>query len=237
MIGRNLNFMNIMFILLFASEIICGSFIIPSFFEVGEKNWNDDDPNPDEVMKPCGTWYSWSYLLLNIVFLKFKVICKVNLVRSHSNFCGIHQLWNALYQVNTKSISQKLQPVFVNDIFLERYIYVRFAADLLISGERLFNILISLAVLTFCLQWLIIWPFRGGWLLLNYQNDFLSQRAGSLTTTHWTKSRERFVPRLTSRNLMRERMMSISTSDPKSFYSLWVSIPRSDCIKTKEDLP
>ena len=65
MIGRGLNFMNIMFLLLFASEIICGSFIIPTFFEIGDKNWNDDEPKPDEVMKPCGTWL-------------YKMLCFIN---------------------------------------------------------------------------------------------------------------------------------------------------------------
>ena len=56
LIGKNLNFMNIMFIILFIFEIICGSFIIPNFFLIGEKNWNDKEPNPSDVMEPCGTW-------------------------------------------------------------------------------------------------------------------------------------------------------------------------------------
>ena len=56
MIGKNLNFLNIMFINLFVVEIVCGIFIIPNFFEIGQKNWNNNQPDPESLMEACGIW-------------------------------------------------------------------------------------------------------------------------------------------------------------------------------------
>ena len=67
MIGRNLNFMNIMFVIIFMFEIICGSFIIPNFFKIGEQNWNDDSEANTQLRETCGTWYS-SYTSLIAIF-------------------------------------------------------------------------------------------------------------------------------------------------------------------------
>ena len=42
-----------------------------------------------------------------------------------------------------------------------RYIYVGFAADLAAAGEKLLNILITVVVVAFSLQWIIIYPIIG----------------------------------------------------------------------------
>ena len=56
MIGKNLNFMNILFINLFMVQIITGGFVIHNFFIIGEENWNDNEPEPEKLMGPCGLW-------------------------------------------------------------------------------------------------------------------------------------------------------------------------------------
>ena len=56
MIGKNLNFMNFMFISILLVEIISGVFIIPNFFTIGQENWKNEDPQPEKLMGPCGLW-------------------------------------------------------------------------------------------------------------------------------------------------------------------------------------
>ena len=56
-IGRKLNFINVMFVNVFAAEVILGAIMIPNFFDFGEKNLLSD-PDPKKVLSLCGNWYN-----------------------------------------------------------------------------------------------------------------------------------------------------------------------------------
>lgn len=90
MIGRNLNFMNIMFTIILMFEIICGSFIIPNFFKIGENNWNENVKANQELREACGIWYS-SYTAMIVIF-------------SFTNMGMFFMRWNA---------SLILSPIFI----------------------------------------------------------------------------------------------------------------------------
>ena len=61
--------------------------------------------------------------------------------------------------------SDRLGPdscIISNSIFnCCRYVYVCFAADLISGGERLFKIVMTLVILTFSLQWLLVLHIQG----------------------------------------------------------------------------
>ena len=53
--GRNLNFINLMFVNVFLYEIIVGPFLIKSFFEAARNNWGTS-PDPEKSLGQCGNW-------------------------------------------------------------------------------------------------------------------------------------------------------------------------------------
>ena len=53
--GRNINFINLMFVNVFLYEIIVGPFLIKSFFAAARKNW-DTSPDPEKSVRQCGNW-------------------------------------------------------------------------------------------------------------------------------------------------------------------------------------
>ena len=55
-IGRKLNFINVMFVNVFAAEVILGAIMIPNFFDFGEKNLLSDF-ELKKVIRLCGNWY------------------------------------------------------------------------------------------------------------------------------------------------------------------------------------
>ena len=48
---------------------------------------------------------------------------------------------------------------------LFRYVYVCFAADLAAAGNKTLHILVIIFVVTFSLQWIIIYPILGKYLI------------------------------------------------------------------------
>ena len=53
--GRNINFINLMFINVFLYEIVVGPFLIKSFFAAARNNWGAP-PDPEKSASQCGTW-------------------------------------------------------------------------------------------------------------------------------------------------------------------------------------
>ena len=53
--GRNINFINVMFINVFLYEVIVGPFLIHGFFSAARVNWGED-PEPGNSVSFCGTW-------------------------------------------------------------------------------------------------------------------------------------------------------------------------------------
>ena len=53
--GRNINFINLMFVNVFLYEIIVGPFLIRSFFAAARDNWGTP-PDPEKSVRQCGTW-------------------------------------------------------------------------------------------------------------------------------------------------------------------------------------
>ena len=66
-----------------------------------------------------------------------------------------------------------------------RYIYVRFASDLASSGDKLFKILVSVSILTFCLQWLIIYPVVGNIISVNCLRININLWSGNLKVENY----------------------------------------------------
>ena len=66
-----------------------------------------------------------------------------------------------------------------------RYIYVRFASDLASSGDKLFKILVSVSILTFCLQWLIIYPVVGNIISVNCSRININLWSGNLKVENY----------------------------------------------------
>ena len=56
LLGRKLNFINIMFINVFFCEVIFGVFMIPNFFSVGEINLTGESVQREQLIGICGNW-------------------------------------------------------------------------------------------------------------------------------------------------------------------------------------
>ena len=54
-IGRKLNFINVMFLNVFAMEVILGAIMIPNFYDIGERNLLSVSV-PENVISLCGNW-------------------------------------------------------------------------------------------------------------------------------------------------------------------------------------
>ena len=67
-LGKKLNFLNICFISIFASETLGAFYLIPNFFSVAQQNLLGD-PKPEEVLDECARWFT-SYCVLGS-FLAF----------------------------------------------------------------------------------------------------------------------------------------------------------------------
>ena len=75
-------------------------------------------------------------------------------------FDGNLQHWNDIYKVwDTKLITG--EEIYLFYFYLFRYIYVCYAADLISKGEKLFNVVMTLVILTFSLQWVLIFIVEG----------------------------------------------------------------------------
>ena len=55
MLGRKLNFINVLFVIVFLCQVIIGCFMIPNFFLMGVKNWTGA-PDPEGVRPLCSIW-------------------------------------------------------------------------------------------------------------------------------------------------------------------------------------
>ena len=57
MLGRKLNFINIMFVNVFFCEVILGFLMIPNFFKVGELNLTEEETHlKEQLIGICGKW-------------------------------------------------------------------------------------------------------------------------------------------------------------------------------------
>ena len=57
MLGRKLNFINIMFVNVFFCEVILGFLMIPNFFKVGELNLTEETHLKEQLIGICGKWW------------------------------------------------------------------------------------------------------------------------------------------------------------------------------------
>ena len=58
LLGRKLNFINIMFVNVFFCEVILGLFMIPNFFKVGELNLTEETHLKEQLIGICGKWWA-----------------------------------------------------------------------------------------------------------------------------------------------------------------------------------
>ena len=58
MLGRKLNFINIMFVNVFFCEVILGFLMIPNFFKVGELNLTEETHLKEQLIGICGKWWA-----------------------------------------------------------------------------------------------------------------------------------------------------------------------------------
>ena len=56
LLGRKLNFINIMFVNVFFCEVTLGLFMIPNFFKVGELNLTEETHLNEQLIGICGNW-------------------------------------------------------------------------------------------------------------------------------------------------------------------------------------
>ena len=56
--GRSINFINVLFIIVFLYEVIVGPFLIYGPFSAVNTNW-DGEPDPKKSVAFCRTWYAY----------------------------------------------------------------------------------------------------------------------------------------------------------------------------------
>ena len=56
LLGKKLNFLNILFVIVLAVELLCGYFYISNFIEIGEKSFAPEEQKPENLMSACGNW-------------------------------------------------------------------------------------------------------------------------------------------------------------------------------------
>ena len=56
--GRSINFINVLFTIVFLYEVIVGPFLIYGLFSAVKTNW-DKEPDPKNSVAFCRTWYAY----------------------------------------------------------------------------------------------------------------------------------------------------------------------------------
>ena len=54
--GRNINFINVLFVIVFLYEVIVGPFLIYGLLSAAKINW-DGEPDIEKSVAFCSTWY------------------------------------------------------------------------------------------------------------------------------------------------------------------------------------
>ena len=105
--GRNINFINVLFVIVFLYEVIVGPFLIYGLLSAAKINW-DGEPDIEKSVAYCSTWYvpyKWFFLCIFILPKVFSILCHrvwINVFEHRNDFykVDIKRTWNQAWQIN-----------------------------------------------------------------------------------------------------------------------------------------
>ena len=95
--GKSINFINVLFIIIFLYEVILGPFLIHGLFSAAQINW-DGETDLENSVAYCRTWYV-AYIFLYILSLQF-FLSKVFSILCHGVWINVFEHRNDFYKVN-----------------------------------------------------------------------------------------------------------------------------------------
>lgn len=94
--GRSINFINVLFIIIFLYEVILGPFLIHGLFLAAQINWDEEAELEDSVAY-CRTWYV-VYIIHMLLSLQ-NFISKVCSILYHGVWIDVFKHRNDFYKV------------------------------------------------------------------------------------------------------------------------------------------